>query len=208
MPGESHQTLKEDEESEGIEEDGNLRSKGNIMRMQIFDEIRGQSLDYTAVRESRNTSSCEGRWVYVYDLPSEFNVDLAALCDSLFPAFNLCDFFEDSGIGKPVNTRENGSQIFVPPDRWFNTHQYALELISHARVIRYKCRTLDPERASLFYIPFYGGQSVMPYPFPVFHAFMFSCLQKFMVHVHMFLSFQFSCYMFPGFHLFRFLDTR
>ena len=159
------ETLREEEEG-GIEEDGNLRSKSNVMRMQIFDEIRAQSLDYAAVRESttRNgnaSSSCEGRWVYVYELPSEFNVDLAALCDSLFPAFNLCDFFVDSGIGKPVDTRENGSQIFVPPDRWFNTHQYALELISHARVLCHKCCTPDPERASLFYIPFYGGQSLM-----------------------------------------------
>jgi hypothetical protein len=146
---------------------GNRNSNVNIALTEIFESIRSQSLPYSTIRleDDDADSSCQGKYVYVYDLPPEFNVELAAQCDSLFPTFNLCDYFQDSGIGKPVDTRDNGSQIFVPADRWFNTHQYALELVSHARIKHYKCLTNDSSQASLFYIPFYGGLDVIRWNF-------------------------------------------
>lgn len=162
-------TLKQSDEQNGgepeVEEDGNRRSKVNILRTQIFEELQAESLPYSAIRSGERDASCEGKYIYVYDLPPEFNIDLAARCDSLFPAFNLCDFFADSGTGKPVDTHENGSQIFVPAGRWFNTHQYALELVSHARIKRYKCLTENPDQAALFYIPFYAGLDVIRWNF-------------------------------------------
>lgn len=133
------------------------------------DEIKAVSLPYSTRRENlqngEDGESCEGRNIFIYDLPSEFNTDLAARCDTLFPWLNLCDFFVDSGRGTPVNAVENGTQVFVPADRWFNTHQYALEMISHARILKYKCRTEDPEKADLFYIPYYGGLDVIRWHF-------------------------------------------
>ncbi|KAL6227768.1 hypothetical protein ACLB2K_001725 [Fragaria x ananassa] len=40
---------------------------------------------------------------------------------------------------------------------WFATHQFIAEMIIHARVENHPCRTHDPSRATLFYVPFYGG---------------------------------------------------
>ncbi|XP_024395502.1 uncharacterized protein [Physcomitrium patens] len=145
---------------------GNRSSPPNIALRRIADNIRSHSLAYSTRKdENQADSSCEGKYVYVYDLPPEFNTDIAARCDSLFPWFNLCDYFVDSGIGKPVNTASDGKQIMVPADRWFNTHQYALELVSHARIKKYKCLTEDPDQASLFYIPFYAGLDVIRWHF-------------------------------------------
>ncbi|XP_024394533.1 probable xyloglucan galactosyltransferase GT20 [Physcomitrium patens] len=144
---------------------GNLSSPVNIAAMEIFDEIRSRSLPYATTISERSEDSCQGKYVYVYDLPPEFNVHLTERCDSMIPWFNLCDFFADSGIGKPVNSMDNGTQIFLPADRWFSTHQYALELVSHARIMKYKCRTEDPNLANLFYIPYYGGLDVIRWHF-------------------------------------------
>lgn len=144
---------------------GNRNSKINRALTEIFEEIRSKSLPYSTITTWDSDASCQGKYIYVYDLPPEFNLDLAAQCDSLFPSFNLCDSFTDSGTGKPVDTWDNGSQIFVPANRWFNTHQYALELVSHARIKAYKCLTTDPNQASLFYIPFYAGLDVIRYNF-------------------------------------------
>lgn len=61
-------------------------------------------------------------------------MDLVKRCDSLLPWFGLCEYFENSGLGKPVasDQRKNrSSQILQPIERWFNTHQYSLELVSN-----------------------------------------------------------------------------
>ena len=48
------------------------------------------------------SSSCEGRKVYIYDLPPMFNVELVGLCESLIPWTSMCDFFSNAGMGKSV----------------------------------------------------------------------------------------------------------
>ncbi|KAE9615779.1 putative exostosin [Lupinus albus] len=40
---------------------------------------------------------------------------------------------------------------------WFATHQFIVEMIIHARLENHPCRTWDPSKALLFYVPFYGG---------------------------------------------------
>lgn len=146
---------------------GNRSDVVNTLIWEKFQEVKAVQLPYSTRIEpsSKNGESCEGRYIYVYDLPSEFNSDLAARCDYLFPWISLCDFFVDSGRGVPVNAIESGAQIFVPGDRWFSTHQYALEMVSHARILKYKCLTEDPNLASLFYIPYYGGLDVIRWHF-------------------------------------------
>uniref|UniRef100_A0A7I4DXB6 Exostosin GT47 domain-containing protein n=1 Tax=Physcomitrium patens TaxID=3218 RepID=A0A7I4DXB6_PHYPA len=102
---------------------GDLIRRGNRFVFHILDEIRG-------------------KYIYVYDLPPEFNVDLVKRCDSLLPWFGLCEYFENSGLGKPVasDQRKNrSSQILQPIERWFNTHH----------------------KAPLFYVPYYGGVDVI-----------------------------------------------
>ena len=147
---------------------GNRDDEVNTVIWRRLEAVKAVQMPYSTRKENLSNGdgeSCDGRYIYVYDLPSEFNTDLAARCDTLFPWLSLCDFFVDSGRGTPVNALENGTQIFVPGDRWFNTHQYALEMVSHARILKYKCRTDDPKAASLFYIPYYGGLDVIRWHF-------------------------------------------
>lgn len=141
---------------------GDLETNGNRYALRILDEIRFNSLPLSESPSSPSKdSSCQGKYIYVYNLPPEFNLDLTKRCDSLLPWFALCDYFENSGFGKPVAPLNGTSQVLQPPDRWFNTHQYSLELVSHARMLKYRCRTEDQTKASLFYIPYYGGLDVI-----------------------------------------------
>ncbi|KAG8381446.1 hypothetical protein BUALT_Bualt06G0122800 [Buddleja alternifolia] len=43
---------------------------------------------------------------------------------------------------------------------WYWTDQFSLELIYHNRMLNYNCRTLEPESATAYYIPFYTGLAV------------------------------------------------
>ncbi|KAG0586697.1 hypothetical protein KC19_2G110000 [Ceratodon purpureus] len=130
------------------------------------ESIRATMLPYVTRKPTNSVEeTCEGKYVYVYDLPAEYNKDLVGRCDSLFSWFSMCPYVVDSGRGLPVNAVDNGTQIFVPGNKWFNTHQYALEMISHARILKYKCRTEDREKANLFYIPFYAGLDVIQWHF-------------------------------------------
>ncbi|KAL3680563.1 hypothetical protein R1sor_023519 [Riccia sorocarpa] len=112
--------------------------------------------------------SCDGRYIFIYDLPSKFNVDLAGQCNSFMPWLNLCDYFQHDGMGPVVSSDEqnsHGEAVLVPRDSWHLTHQYALELIFHARLRNYECLTTDDSKASLFYIPYYGGMDVLRWHF-------------------------------------------
>jgi hypothetical protein len=130
----------------------------------LEETIRSKMLPYTT-RKGAEHEGCDGKYMYVYELPEEYNKELAARCETLFPWFSLCPYVVDSGRGVPVNAVDNGTQIFVPGDKWFNTHQYALEMVSHARALKYKCRTWDREKANLFYIPYYAGLDVVQWHF-------------------------------------------
>lgn len=143
---------------------GDLYANGDRYALRILDEIRSNSAPPSENSSSTDGGSCKGRYIYVYDLPSEFNVDLVKRCDSLLPWFGLCEYFQNSGFGRvvaPEGGKNDSSQILQPAKRWFNTHQYSLELVSHARILKYRCRTDDQSKASLFYIPYYGGLDVI-----------------------------------------------
>lgn len=56
----------------------------------------------------KNGESCEGWYIYVYDLLLEFNSDFVVWCDYLFFWISLCDFFVDFGRGVFVNVIESG----------------------------------------------------------------------------------------------------
>ncbi|XWS48935.1 hypothetical protein CRYUN_Cryun13aG0119900 [Craigia yunnanensis] len=48
---------------------------------------------------------------------------------------------------------------------WYHTHQYALELIFHTRVLKHPCRVCNENEAKLFYVPFYGGLDILRWHF-------------------------------------------
>ena len=84
--------------------------------------------------------------VYVYSLPPEFNLGLLNDCHHLNIYTDMCPHVANHGLGQPLASTS-----------WFATHQFIAEMIFHARVENHPCRTYDPNRANLFYVPFYGG---------------------------------------------------
>ncbi|XP_057801074.1 xyloglucan-specific galacturonosyltransferase 1-like [Salvia miltiorrhiza] len=105
---------------------------------------------------SSNPTTCQGRGIYVYELPSKFNKDLAAQCHDMIPWLDFCTYLSNGGLGEAVEELGSG---------WYNTHQYALEPIFHARVLNHPCRVHDASEAKLLYVPYYGGLDVLRWHF-------------------------------------------
>ncbi|KAL2246755.1 UNVERIFIED_CONTAM: Xyloglucan galactosyltransferase XLT2 [Sesamum indicum] len=106
---------------------------------------------------------CPSGRVYVYDLPSMFNRDLPLHnCTDLSPWNWQCGIDNNHGYGGPATELRR-----VLPGNlsksWYRTNQFSLELIFHQRILQHKCRTLEPESAAAFYIPFYAGLAVGKY---------------------------------------------
>ncbi|KAK9282862.1 hypothetical protein L1049_011086 [Liquidambar formosana] len=94
--------------------------------------------------------TCDGSAsVYVYELPPEFNLRLLKDCRHLNIYTDMCPHVANSGLGQPLSKMGSTS--------WFATNQFTAEMLFHARVENHPCRTWDPARADLFYVPFYGG---------------------------------------------------
>lgn len=105
---------------------------------------------------NQNQTQCDGRGIYVYDLPTKFNKDLVTQCHDMVQRVDMCKYFTNNGMGEPIPKLGN---------RWFGTHQYSLELIFHSRVINNPCRVNDQNKAKLFYVPYYGGLDIMRWHF-------------------------------------------
>ncbi|KAJ0099655.1 hypothetical protein Patl1_20361 [Pistacia atlantica] len=97
--------------------------------------------------------------VYIYNLPPQFNFDLLKNCSHLNIYSNMCPHVANQGLGQPLPDMATdlglGSDSGHAP--WFATHQFLAEMIFHARMENHLFRTWDPSRATLFYVPFYGG---------------------------------------------------
>ncbi|MCO5552844.1 hypothetical protein L7F22_006362 [Adiantum nelumboides] len=121
----------------------------------------------TEARQTENHERCQGKYVYIYKLPPEFNEDLVEKCgratDDWVP---LCGNLNNNGYGPSIPTSSfhlNESDIdslieLVPPHAWYRTEQFSLEVIFHERLRKgYPCLTEDTELASAFYIPYYAA---------------------------------------------------
>lgn len=120
----------------------------------VEDLIREQRSWSSSVQTE--SSSCDGRGVYVYELPAKFNKDLAAECGDMIPWENLCKYFNNGAMGEPIEKLGRG---------WYQTHQYSLELIFHSLVVNHPCRVYNQNEAKLFYVPFYGGLDILRWHF-------------------------------------------
>ncbi|XP_021735847.1 xyloglucan-specific galacturonosyltransferase 1-like isoform X2 [Chenopodium quinoa] len=100
--------------------------------------------------------NCEGRGIYVYDLPSKFNKDLLAKCNEMMSWLDFCKYFTNGAMGEPMPELGEG---------WYNTYQYSLEPIFHNRVLKHPCRVHNAEEAKLFFVPFYGGMDILRWHF-------------------------------------------
>ncbi|KAM3736028.1 hypothetical protein ACB098_10G132100 [Castanea mollissima] len=107
-------------------------------------------------KSSKNHPVCDGRGIYVYDLPSKFNTDLVGQCHDLVPWADFCEYFNNDALGQPIPKLGKG---------WYQTHQYSLEPIFHTRVLKHPCRVYNENEAKLFYVPFYGGLDILRWNF-------------------------------------------
>ena len=83
-------------------------------------------------------------------------------CEAEPPELGLLLCFRITAFGKVVN----GISELVPENlrhAWHCTDQFPLEILHHNRMMNYRCRSLEPESATAFYIPFYAGLAVGKY---------------------------------------------
>ncbi|GLT70235.1 hypothetical protein SLA2020_444360 [Shorea laevis] len=105
---------------------------------------------------------CGSGRIFVYELPGAFNSEILANCDDLNPWSSRCEALANDGFGR----RANGLVGVVPEElapAWYWTDQFVSEIVFHNRVLKHKCRVLEPESATAFYIPFYAGLAVGKY---------------------------------------------
>ncbi|CAM0913637.1 unnamed protein product [Alopecurus aequalis] len=106
-------------------------------------------------------ASCEGRYVYMLYVPSRF--DVLSGCVEGSPAFqdehSVCSLLVNAGMGPELppatGNGSDGDTGVIPNTGWYNTYQYALEVIVHNRMRRYECLTDDPAAATAVYVPYY-----------------------------------------------------
>ncbi|KAF8380258.1 hypothetical protein HHK36_027742 [Tetracentron sinense] len=105
---------------------------------------------------SSSRGGCDGRGIFVYDLPPKFNKDLVGECGDMIPWVDFCKYFKNEAMGEPIQKLGKG---------WYQTHQYSLEPIFHSRVLKHPCRVYNENEAKLFYVPFYGGLDILRWHF-------------------------------------------
>ncbi|KAF7020330.1 hypothetical protein CFC21_033446 [Triticum aestivum] len=98
---------------------------------------------------------CAGRYVYMYDLPPRFNADLVSGCRRVSASSDVCKDVSHDGFGPPITGGGEGGSL--PEQGAYDTDQFMLSIIFHARMRRYECLTADPAAAAVVYIPFYAG---------------------------------------------------
>ncbi|KAI3451965.1 hypothetical protein Pfo_008630 [Paulownia fortunei] len=114
------------------------------------------------------SESCEYGMVYVYNLPAMFNQELLDNCRDLDPWHSRCNAISNQGLGPKATALSGVPENLVPA--WYWTDMFAGEVIYHARILKHKCRTTEPESATAFYIPFYAGLAVGKYLFTNYTA--------------------------------------
>jgi hypothetical protein len=103
--------------------------------------------------------SCEGRWIYIYDLDPMFNLDFVTHCNATTgfkKNVDVCSYMENSGMGKSFSFEEK----YFANGVWYNTWQFSLEVYFHKRLLSYPCLTPTEETANAFYVPFYAGMDL------------------------------------------------
>eukprot|EP00250_Pteridium_aquilinum_P014584 c22074_g1_i2 orf=212-1948(+) len=126
--------------------------------------------------QQRSTSvqeGCEGKLIYTYPLPAEFNEELVDRCMNGYPRYCdkwfcvPCNRLENHGFGPRV-PQLNQSEVnrgvkgekdvkLIPKDAWYRSDQFSVEVIFREKMKEHVCVTDDASEANAFYIPYYGG---------------------------------------------------
>ncbi|KAL2612232.1 hypothetical protein R1flu_023924 [Riccia fluitans] len=145
---------------------GFLAGLGNyVMRQQspsrtIVADIEDEFVpEARAIRKER-IRLCQGRRVYTYNLPKQFNLDiLDRFCQNKTNYPEMCQKFINSGLGFELR------HVMDPLESWYRTDQFSLDLMFHERMRKYPCATDDPEIADLYYVPYYVGWDIAEHLF-------------------------------------------
>ncbi|KAL6649205.1 hypothetical protein ACP70R_013429 [Stipagrostis hirtigluma subsp. patula] len=121
------------------------------------EQLRKLQSEVAAAGEGRrghgDGDACEGRYVYIHDLPPRFNADILGNCHHWYPWMSMCWYLANGGLGQSV---DNAEGVFAD-EGWYNTDHFGLDVIFHRRMKQYECLTDDPSRAAAVFVPFYAG---------------------------------------------------
>ncbi|XP_040385142.1 xyloglucan galactosyltransferase KATAMARI1 homolog [Oryza brachyantha] len=109
---------------------------------------------------ARAEATCDGRYVYVLEVPPRFQ--MLSECVEGSPVFeepyHVCVLMANSGLGPVIPPAAGNGSVdgdIIPSTGWYNTDQYALEVIFHHRMRQYECLTGDLAAATAVYVAFY-----------------------------------------------------
>ncbi|XP_065858265.1 xyloglucan-specific galacturonosyltransferase 1-like isoform X2 [Euphorbia lathyris] len=150
--------VQEVEESQNvIVTDANMINKETNKEIENAKKVVEDQMQlHRSWKSNTNPAMCDGRGIYVYDLPSKFNKDLIGQCGDMILWTDFCKHFENEALGKRIEKLGKG---------WFHTHQYSLELIFHTRILKHPCRVYNENEGKLFYVPYYGGLDILRWHF-------------------------------------------
>ncbi|XP_006649389.1 xyloglucan galactosyltransferase KATAMARI1 homolog [Oryza brachyantha] len=110
-----------------------------------------------AAAAAAGDAACEGRYVYIHDLPARFNEDILRNCGEWYQWIDMCVYLGNGGLGEPV---DNADGAFAD-EGWYATDHFGLDVIFHSRIKQYECLTGDSSRAAAVFVPFYAGFDVV-----------------------------------------------
>lgn len=116
----------------------------------------GKRLHTTTTTMLTQTPTCKDRYVYIHSIPREFNDQLLDECHTLQDWSDMCAALTNSGLGPAMRVDADTLNLFTRTG-WYETNQFALDVIFHNRMKQYDCLTTEATKASAIYIPFYAG---------------------------------------------------
>ena len=86
--------------------------------------------------------------IYIYQLPSRFNTDALNCMQKTW--VKSCYSLSHCGMGRELYNISGGVSVR-------DSHMFSLEVVLHHKLMFSTYRTMDPEKADIFYIPAYAG---------------------------------------------------
>lgn len=140
-----------DEQADRGQEKRVSRSHNDASSQELVTEIQNAH-----GAKAATPSQCKYGYIYVYDLPAEYNRDIIANCTALNAFLDVCNTLMNGGLGSMLKEASPLRQM----GSWFVSDQFTTEVLFHNRMLEYPCLADKPEDASGFYVPYYAGLEV------------------------------------------------